>query len=165
MTENIFTKYAAASSRRRFIAALASLPLFDSVTSAEIATKDEELINLGRRFASLASKIDHAMENNLDLPWTVLTHLGEIQDQILKYEATTTAGLCAKAQTVCWGRLGDLNPTKDMNPADRMALSIIRDLIRLHNPSLENPGALTRLLKEIEENASQSPAQSDNWAQ
>jgi hypothetical protein len=34
-----------------------------------------------------------------------------------------------------------------------MALSMMRDLIRLHAPHLENPGALQRLVKEIEEGA------------
>jgi hypothetical protein len=30
-----------------------------------------------------------------------------------------------------------------------MALSIIRDLIRLHHPRLERPGALTKLVEDL----------------
>jgi hypothetical protein len=34
-----------------------------------------------------------------------------------------------------------------------MALSIVRDLIRLYDPGLERPGALKRLVQDIESGA------------
>ena len=39
----------------------------------------------------------------------------------------------------------------DLLETARMAFSMMRDLIRLDAPHLENPGALQRLVKEIEE--------------
>jgi hypothetical protein len=50
----------------------------------------------------------------------------------------------------CWGLLGDLDAGQSNS---NIAVSIIRDLIRLHEPSLEQPGAIQRLVEEIEQNA------------
>ena len=83
--------------------------------SANADLADAELIDLGRQFALLASQIDFAIENKNGPPWDVLTQLGNTQEQILQLEARTTAGLFAKAQTVCWGRLGDLDSLNDVN--------------------------------------------------
>jgi hypothetical protein len=115
--------------------------------SANADSADAQLIDLGHQFALLASQIDFAIEHKIDPSWDLLTQLGDTQDQILRHEARTTAGLFAKAQTVCWGRLGDLDPLNDMNGSDKMMLSIIRDLVRLHNPNLEHPGALAKLIE------------------
>jgi hypothetical protein len=47
-------------------------------------------------------------------------------------------------------RLGDLDPTGETTD-ERMALSIVRDLIRLFAPELERPGALTELARHDEQ--------------
>ena len=39
---------------------------------------------------------------------------------------------------------------------DRVALSMIRDLIRLYHPHLERPGALRKLVEDIEQTARRS---------
>jgi hypothetical protein len=62
-------------------------------------------------------------------------------------------GLFVKARARCWALLGDLDYSEQSPMTERMELSIVRDLIRLHNPSLERPGALKTLVKEIEEAA------------
>ena len=50
--------------------------------------------------------------------------------------------LCVKARAACWALLGDLDPMDEPTTDKRMALSIVRDLIRLHDPDLEHAGAL-----------------------
>jgi hypothetical protein len=62
-------------------------------------------------------------------------------------------GLFVKARAACWALLGDLDcPAKSTTNA-RMSLSIIRDLVRLFDPTLEKPGALRKLLDEIKSGA------------
>src|SRR5689334_10935899 len=109
MTENKLKKMAAAPSRRSFMAALAWLPWSDSTTPA----RDAELIDLGYQFALLADQVDLAIEKKLDVSWEVLSQLDSTHHKILNIEARSTVGLFVKAQTICWGKLGDLDPCDD----------------------------------------------------
>jgi hypothetical protein len=59
------------------------------------------------------------------------------------------AGLCVKARAACWALLGDLDPSNQPSTDKRMGLSIIRDLIRVHAPHLEQPGALKQLVADL----------------
>jgi hypothetical protein len=52
--------------------------------------------------------------------------------------------------------LGDLDPTTGATTDARMALSIVRDLIRLYDPDREGPNAIPDLLAEIERGAMKS---------
>ena len=67
--------------------------------------------------------------------------------------ATTMEGLYVKARAGCWALLGDLDADEHASADQRMALSIMRDLIRLYQPSLERPGALKKLIEQTIENA------------
>ena len=124
-------------------------------TRAEAA--DFELIGLGRQFDAVAAKLDRAIEHGLNIDWSDLEDFGRIVDKIVATSATTIDGLCVKARIGCWGLLGDLDDPGEKTTADeRVALSIMRDLIRLRHPHLERPGALANLIREIEETAVRS---------
>jgi len=130
-------------------------------TRAEAA--DFELIGLGRQFDAVAAKLDRAVEHGLNIDWSDLENFGRIVDKIVVTPATTIEGLCVKARVGCWGLLGDLDDPGEKAKADeRIILSIMRDLIRLRHPDLERPGALTKLVREIEETAVRSSAREAN---
>lgn len=137
-----------------FSAALVSLPL-PAPTPA--SGSDIELVALGLQFDSIATKLDNAIEQALDVDWSLLEEFGRIVDEIIVSPASTIEGLCVKARVGCWGLLGDLDdPGEKATAGERITLSIMRDLIRLRHPNLERPGALTRLVREIEETAIRS---------
>ena len=137
-----------------------SLPVFSSVpglTPTGIGGADFEILGLGRRFDSITAKLDFAIDRGFNIDWSDLKESGRIVDEIVVTPATTIEGLCVKARVGCWGLLGDLDDPGEETPADeRITLSIIRDLIRLRHPDLERPGALTQLVREIEEPAVRS---------
>jgi hypothetical protein len=130
-------------SRRSALHSVALLPLVLASKSAQISTSDSALVQLGRQFDAMAARLDHG-----DSAWETLEGFGRIYDEIVATPARTIEGLCVKARVECWGLLGDLDAGQS-----NMAISIIRDLIRLHDPSLERPGAIKRLVEEIEKNA------------
>jgi hypothetical protein len=109
------------------------------------------LLALGRRFDAVAAQLDYAIENRLDVEWKALEELGRIESQIFATPATTLEGFCVKARVGCWGMLGDFDAADDSAAGARMAFSIMRDLIRLSAPHLENPGAIRRLIEETED--------------
>jgi hypothetical protein len=80
--------------------------------------------------------------------WQVLEQLGWLDAEIVGMEAVTMEGLCVKARAACWALLGDLDPAGQLTTDKRMALSIVRDLIRLYDPGLERPGALKKLVED-----------------
>jgi hypothetical protein len=138
--------------RRSILGSLpASALLSPAALSAEGASADERLLHLGREFTEVAADIDRAIDGGTDLADVWLDRLGRLDADIAAAPATTLAGLCVKARAACWARLGDLDPPDEATIDHRMALSIIRDLVRLHDPGLERPGALQRL---VEDNAS-----------
>ena len=139
--------------------ALFSAGLLSLLGSTRVEAADFELIGLGRQFDAIAAKLDRAIEHALTIDWSDLEEFGRIVDKIVVTPATTIEGLCVKARVGCWGLLGDLDDPGEETPAgERISLSIIRDLIRLHHPDLERPGALTKLIREIEETAVRSSA-------
>jgi hypothetical protein len=77
--------------------------------------------------------------------------LDRIESAILNTQAVTMEGLRVKARAACWARLGDLDPASGSTTDERMALSIIRDLIRLFDPKLEQPGALQKIFADFEQ--------------
>jgi len=54
--------------------------------------------------------------------------------------------------------IGDFESADESAAGAQMAFSIMRDLIRLRFPHLENPGAVKRLFEEIEESAKSQTA-------
>jgi hypothetical protein len=80
--------------------------------------------------------------------------LDRLIEQILNRQARTLEGLFAKAQCAAWALMGDLgDPGSDATLDRRMQISIVRDLVRLFDPTIERPGALSALIREIELNA------------
>jgi len=149
-------------SRRSALLSAAIIPAAAISKHTHAAETDRVLVALGHRFDVLATQLDHAIEHGLDTDWNALYEFGEINDEICATAATTIEGLCVKARAVCWALLGDLEYCEPSPVNERMGLSIVRDLIRLHRPDLEHPGALTRLVKEIEENAKPPSWKPDN---
>ncbi len=134
-----------APTRRAVVAGVASAPaLLPAVVSAA-ELPDARLIELGRQFQTIVQGLE-------DCEWSddsLLDSLDAAEDEILRIHATTMEGLFVKARAACWALLGDLDvPAKSTTDA-RMSLSIIRDLVRLFDPTLEKPGALRQLLDEI----------------
>jgi hypothetical protein len=89
------------------------------------------------------------MARHLDDPGQSVKDLlffGHLHDEIAAAEATTIEGLCAKARAGCWTLLGDFESVDASATGARMAFSIMRDLIRIHAPRLEQPGAVERLI-------------------
>jgi len=134
--------------RRKLFAVTAACAMPGQVQSNTTKVGDANLIALGQVFDSLAARVDVAIDNGFDLDCDLLKAFGRVHDQILSGQATTMEGLFVKARAAAWGLFGDFQPHEQTSTADKMALSIIRDLIRLHQPRLERPGALARLARE-----------------
>jgi hypothetical protein len=139
-------------SRRALLAGLVGVPAAQFATRAT-TSDDAKLIGLGRTFDTLAAEIYHAIELGLDIAMDVLEQFGRVGAEILTIQAKTIDGLSMKARAVCWALLGDLGSANDTTLDKSMPLSIVRDLIRLHDPSLEHPGALRKLVMENEAGA------------
>jgi hypothetical protein len=110
------------------------------------AKTDTELVALGNQFDALTRVLDTA-----DLWGDMADALDRIERAILNTQAKTMEGLRVKARAACWARLGDLDPASGSTTDERMALSIIRDLIRLFDPKLEQPGALQKIFADFEQ--------------
>jgi len=144
-------------SRRSILGALATSPLLGSATLlAEGECADERLLNLGREFTTTVANIDRAIDQRTDIADQWLGQLDRLDAEIVATPATTTEGLCVKARAACWASLGDLDPEGQSTTDRRMALSIVRDLIRLYDPGLERPSALKQLVQDIESGADNS---------
>jgi hypothetical protein len=146
-------------SRRAALGSLAATPLLATaaMSAATTSSADAHLLALGQTFDRAAAEIDQRTEHGSDLPWDLLKQL-DCVDEIVATPATSIEGLCVKARAACWALLGDLDPDDNMTVDRKMALSIFRDLICLHDPSLEHPGALKKLVGEIEAGASEAVA-------
>ena len=79
-----------------------------------------------------------------DVAWDVLEKLGRVGAEILAIQAKTIDGLRVKARAACWALLGDLAPGSNTTLDKSMALSIVRDLIRLHDPSHGTPRSVEK---------------------
>lgn len=143
-------------SRRSILGSLAASPMAACFTtgSVEASSADSDVIAWGREFDNLTAKIDHAIVYGLDIDQDVLDQFSRIEAEIIASLATTIEGLRVKARAACWALLGDLGSGDQSTTDKRMALSIVRDLIRLYDPGLERPGALKDLVKDIEDGAS-----------
>ena len=115
-----------------------------------------KLIAFGSEFDELAAQIDKAIVRRTDVGQEILDRFDCVELEILMTEARTIDGLRVKARAACWALLGDLDPASESTTDKRMALSIVRDLIRLYDPGLEQPNALKKLLSEIESGAGNS---------
>jgi hypothetical protein len=122
-------------SRRSALFSAAIIPAVAMSRYAQSAATDSALLALGRWFDSIAAQLD---DHGLDTDWDTLM------------PATTIEGLCVKARVGCWTLLGDFESADKSAAGAQMAFAIMRDLIRLRHPHLEKPGAVKRLVEEIE---------------
>src|ERR1035437_7139228 len=137
-------------SRRAVVRTLVVAPMIPTAAfSEELHSDDAELMALGRQFDDVAAKIDQAIDHKSDLTMNTLNQLGMIEGEILSAQAKTVEGWRVKARAGCWALLGDLDATSQASTDKRMALSIVRDLIRLYDPQLEHPGALKQLVPNL----------------
>jgi len=79
----------------------------------------------------------------------------EAMEEMIATSAETLDGIRAKARVACSGRLGDLDdvffdPSAPHND-QTLENSILRDLIRLYDPHLEQKGAVQALLASHEQ--------------
>jgi hypothetical protein len=132
---------------RRSVLFSAALPALVTppFSAQQLNQPDAHLLALGRRFEFLATQIDDQRKSP---PLKDLLLFGSIHDEIAATRARTIDGLCEKAKAGCWTLLGDFESVDDSATGARMAFSIMRDLIRMHAPHLEHPGALKTLLRE-----------------
>ena len=112
-----------------------------------VADADPLLIELGRRFDAISAQLDREVRTE----WTALQEFDRILTQIVTTRANTLQGLLVKARAGCWVLLGDFESADESAAGAPMAFSIMRDLIRLSAPDLENPGALRRLIQQTED--------------
>lgn len=129
-----------------------------SISVDALTPNSSGLIAMGRRFEALAKKIDDEIEGRLDIEMSMLDEFGRVEAEIVSTSASTLEELCVKARAACWALLGDVEPGNYSTMDKRMAFSIVRDLVRLTDPSLLQPGALQRLVDEIENNADLAPS-------
>ena len=140
--------------RRATLGSLAASPLFVATKPVvAVSSADAHLLTLGRDFDTVAAKLDHAIAAGIDFDDGLLEQLGRLDVEIINMQASTLEGLCVKARAACWALLGDLDDFGNTTTDRRMALSIVRDLIRLYDPGLERPGALKQLVQDMESGA------------
>ena len=130
-----------ALSRRSVLCSLAVPAVGIPFGIRELAQPDARLLALSRQFELMARHLDEPGQLVKDLLF-----FGRLHDEIAAAEATTIEGLCAKARAGCWTLLGDFESVDASATGARMAFSIMRDLIRMHAPHLEQPGAVERLI-------------------
>jgi len=137
-------------SRRSALFSMAIIPAAAAAGHTQSAATDGALLALGRRFDSSAAQLD---DHSRATDWGTLCEFDRVLTEIVGMPATTIEGLCVKARVGCWTLLGDFESADESTAGAQMAFSIMRDLIRLRHPYLENPGAVKRLFEEIEESA------------
>jgi hypothetical protein len=145
--------------RRATLGSLAASPLLVIAKHVAATLTDEaHLLALDQDFHVVAARLDYAIAAGIDFDDRLVDQLGRLSAEIALTQASTMEGLFVKARAACWARLGDLDDFDDMTIDGRMALSIVRDLIRLYDPRLERPGALKQLVHEIEKATDDAPS-------
>jgi hypothetical protein len=134
--------------RRVAVAAMAAAGA-PAIATAAPDHQDTELIEFGRQFEEMTVALDG------DDAEGAFDRLAVIEPAIVAMPATTIEGMRVKARAASWALMGDLEPTGPSTDV-RMALSIVRDLIRLYDPDRERPNAVGDLLAEIERDATKS---------
>lgn len=138
------------SRRAMLVGVVADAATTSSATFGKLISVDAELIELGRQFDAVASEFDQAIEKRADLNFEILSRLDEVEATILSKKAATVDGLRVKARAACWAQLGDMDASDQSSMDVRMAMSIVRDLIRAYDPDLERPDALIQVATEAD---------------
>ena len=118
-------------SRRAVVSGLTIASAVSSIAlGAEMSSPDAELIALGRQLDSISPALDRASEH--DEAIALLDRMESLTSTIVATPAKTLQGLYVKARATAWALEGnDLDPTKEASMNDKVAASIVRDLLRL----------------------------------
>jgi hypothetical protein len=133
-------------SRRTVVGALAASSVMPVAGAAASSTVDSTLVDLGRQFDQLAKYIDDPCGEGGLLTEDFFAKFHKTEADILSTPAKTIDGYRVKARAACWALLGDIDQNAGSTTDERMALSIVRDLIQQYDPELEKPGALQELV-------------------
>jgi hypothetical protein len=123
-------------SRRSVLKGLAIAPALSApMAAAEAVSPDAGLMALGQQLFSIQAALDHASEH--DGAMALLERIDTLSDAIVAMPAKTVQGLYVKARATAWALLDNFDPMEESSLNDRVAASIVRDLIRLHDTSQE----------------------------
>jgi len=121
------------ASRRTIVTALMVAPTLSTVTiGPEPSVSDVNLIALGKRLDTTSAALDHAAGH--DEAIALLDKIESISAEIVATPAKTLQGLAVKARATAWALEHDcglLDPMKKSTINDRVAASIVRDLLNL----------------------------------
>ena len=122
--------------RRTIISSMvAASTIAGSAITAEANHVDGELIALGGQLEALQAALDHPSDR--DAAMALLDRIETVSMAIVLAPAETVQGLYIKARATAWALESDcglLDPTKESSLNDRVAASVIRDLLRLGAP-------------------------------
>lgn len=128
-------------SRRGLMAGLAGSAI-PTAARALTANPDAQLLALCNQFQELAVKLDQLVEMPAGFDpgyrqiLNVLNSMDFVDPAITSVPARTIAGMRAKAEIASWSRHGNLNVDNNANLDERMAWSIVRDIIQLREKAL-----------------------------
>lgn len=119
-------------SRRAVVGGLATAATLPTSSFAVGSTSvDEDLIALGRQLDSIPAALDRASSH--DETMRLLNRIDTLSAAIVKTPAKSLRGLHVKARATAWAledECGRLDPTKQSSINDRVAASIVRDLLK-----------------------------------
>jgi hypothetical protein len=92
-------------------------------------SSDSRLIALGRELAAIPAALDRSTEHCEAS--ALLERIDGLSDAIVATPARTLQGLFIKARATAWALEGDFDPAKESSINDRLAASIVRDLLNL----------------------------------
>ena len=121
-------------SRRSVLGSFAVSPVLASTgVSAEAPCADAELVALGRQLDSIPAALDRASEH--DEAMALLEKIDTLSAAIVATPAKTLQGLYVKAHATAWALrgdfAGDFDPMDESSNNDRVAASLVRDLLEL----------------------------------
>jgi hypothetical protein len=120
-------------SRRTAIGIMAAASTFpESLSEAEANAVDAELVRLGRELEAHRAALDDASDH--DAAMALLDRIEAISAAIARVPADTIEGLYVKARATAWSIESDcglLDPEKEFTLNDRVAASIICDLLKI----------------------------------
>lgn len=115
-------------SRRTVVCALAIAPTVSASNLAAASSADDtKLVSLGSELASVWEAVAQTADH--DQVMALLERTDRLSAAIVATPAETIAGLRVKARATAWALEDDLDPTKQSSQNERMAASIVRDLL------------------------------------
>lgn len=138
------------SSRRSLLAGFSASALVGrSAIGTGPASPDASLINMEQGQRQLSEvMIDWPSDRQLEFQ-SLRQQLDQLTNSITEAEAKTIDGLRAKARIVCDEQMGDFSWVNDSRQNHDLMRSIVRDIIRIYDPDLEDRTAFARLMEDF----------------